>query len=137
MRSSARIDVIGHLGSAAELKYLQDGTALLSFSVANTPYVKAGAEEHTNWYRCSFFGSRAANVADLLDKGSAVHVRGDLDIREYTDRDGARRTSLDIRVTELDLLGSKNDQTQPAAAGTRKAAPARTTTPLDDNDIPF
>lgn len=123
MRSSARVQVFGYLGGDAEARFLQDGTMVLSFSVANSPYVKEGQPEHTDWYRCSLFGKRAEAVQPYLLKGTPVAVRGDLTVREYVAKDGQQRTSLDVRVNELDLLGSRGDrEQQPAQAHAAKTA---------------
>lgn len=135
MRSSARVEVIGHLGNDAELKFLDSGTAILSFSVAVNPYVRDG-KERTNWYRCSLFGDRAEKLAAMLVKATPVFVRGDLDCRDWTGRDGKEGYSLDVRVTELELLGNKADREQ-IQGQQRGRTVTQSANDLDDADIPF
>lgn len=140
MRSTARVEVMGHLGQDAELKFLDSGTALLSFSVAVSPYVRQGEKERTNWFRCTIFGDRAEKLSDMLTKGSPVFIRGDLDCREWTSRDGKEGYSLDVRVSEVELLGSKADREQraePSPPGQTRGRAPKPADDLDDADIPF
>jgi len=98
----------GRLGKDAETRFTQAGTAICNFSVA----VDYGYGEHkgTNWIRCSLFGKRAeGNLPQYLLKGTQVGISGELRVREYDDHEGARRTSVEVNVNTLDLLGSKQD----------------------------
>jgi hypothetical protein len=91
MRSSARVNVIGHLGADAELSFLTSGDPILAFRVAHTP-PREGQPEHTNWYRCTLLGRRAEALQPYLVTGMPVFVHGDLDVREGTaPRTPARR----------------------------------------------
>lgn len=135
MRSSLRAEILGHLGQAAETKFTSDGSPIVSFSVAYSPYVKQGEPERTIWIRVSYFGQRAEKVAQYLTRGTPVRVRGDLDVRDFTRKDGTPGYSVEIRCTELDLLGSKSD-------GNGEPAPQRppVKTAFDDDsdmDEPF
>lgn len=120
----ARIDFTGNLGSDAELAYTPSGTARLTFSVADTKGRKddAGnwdkAAEQTQWLRCTLWGPDAEHYADRLRKGARVTVYGDFMAREYQDRDGAARTSLDVTVRGLSVANKRGTEhvTQPAQA---------------------
>ncbi|MDQ6958885.1 MAG: single-stranded DNA-binding protein [Mariprofundaceae bacterium] len=104
----------GRLGKDAETRFTQSGAAICSFSVAvDYGY---GDNKGTNWLRCSLFGKRAeGNLPQYLTKGTQVGISGELRVREYDDRDGARRTSVEVNVNTLDLLGSKQDSQQPSS----------------------
>ena len=96
----------GNLGGDAETKLLPNGDALVSFSVG----VKAGFGERasTTWARCSMFGKRGQAVAEFLTKGQLVGVVGELSAREWTANDGTKRTSIEVRVADLTLLGKRD-----------------------------
>ena len=98
----------GNLGQNAETRYTPDGTAIVSFSVA----VKSGYgdKEKTTWARCAMFGRRGEAVAQYLTKGQLVAVSGEVTLRDWTDRDGVKRASLEVRVNDLTLLGSHEDK---------------------------
>lgn len=135
------ITVAGNLGRDAELKYLQNGDAILSFSVGDDPR----RDKPVMWWNCSIYGKRAEALAPYLKKGTAVAVSGSLSKREYTDRDGVKREALDLRVSEVALQGgAQAKEASPAprsparnsysdAKGGR--APAQAEMPEDD--IPF
>lgn len=121
----------GNLGNDCESRYLPNGDAIVSFSVG----VKSGYGEKasTTWARCSMFGKRGESVAPYLTKGQLVGIVGELSAREWTNKDGATKTSIEVRVSDLTLLGKK-DASAPAPARQKQAAPA----PADDfSDIPF
>lgn len=139
----------GNLGKDAEQKTLPDGTSIVSMSVP----CKAGFGDRavTTWLRCSMFGPRGAAVMPYLLKGALVGITGEFSAREYTDRDGAKKQSLEVRVNDLTLLGGRKDSqaapdvpqrsTRPShdAAIARSPAPAKASNGFDDmeSDIPF
>ncbi len=133
----------GRLGRDAESKFLPNGTAVLEFSPAVD--VGFGERKSTMWPRCSMFGERGQKIAQYMTKGQLVAVSGEMSIREYQAKDGTTKTSIEVRVNAVELIGSKSDsgdrQTQQQPARTAPAAspsrPAAAPTFDDDDDIPF
>ena len=79
----------GNLGRDAEQKFLPNGTALLSFSVA----VKSGYGEKakTTWVNCGLFGKRAEGaLAQYLVKGAQVCINGEAYLDEW-EKDGVQQ----------------------------------------------
>lgn len=99
------ITVAGQLGKDAEIRYLPNGDPVASFSVADSQ----GREKPTIWWGCSLFGKRAESLAQYLTKGQAVTVSGQITEREYTDKTGNQRKSMEIRVADVALQGGKRD----------------------------
>lgn len=122
------ITVAGSLGKDAEIRYLPNGDPVASFSVADSQ----GREKPTIWWNCSIFGKRAEARAPYLVKGQAVTVVGSVTEREWTDKDGNKRKSMDVRVNEVALRGGKREASAPAAR-----APAPAGGADDDSDFPF
>jgi single-strand DNA-binding protein len=129
------LTITGNLGKDAEMRSLPDGTSVLSFSVADNQ----GKDKPSIWWNCALFGKRADALAQYLTKGQQVTVVGNVTEREWTDKDGAKRKSMDVRVGDVALQGGKPQQSEPS----RPAAPAQggASTPgafddLDDS-IPF
>ena len=102
MPNLSRAQIIGRTGQDAEVKFLQDGKAVANFSVA----VKTGKDE-TTWFRVSLFGKTAEIAGEYVKKGNAVYVEGDLKAREWKDKEGNTRTSVEIAGNKLVLLGQK------------------------------
>ena len=124
------ITVAGSLGKDAEVRYLPNGDPVASFSVADSQ----GKEKPTIWWNCQLFGKRAESLAQYLTKGQAVAVSGTVAEREWIDKDGQKRKTMDVRVADVALQGGKRDA-QPAAAPRQAPAPAGG---FDDgSDIPF
>jgi single-strand DNA-binding protein len=105
--------VTGNLGRDAELKDA-GSTRLLSFSVASTSREKG--EKITTWVRCTLWGVRGEKLAQYLTKGTKVAVSGEFSLHEYNGK-----TSLQARVSDVELLGGGNRQDRP----TRNEAPAQ------------
>jgi len=101
----------GRLGKDSETRFTQGGMAICSFSVAvDYGY---GENKGTNWLRCSLFGKRAeGKLPQYLIKGAQVAISGELRIREYDDKDGNKRTSVEVSVDKLDLIGGNKDGQQ-------------------------
>ena len=142
MPSFNKITIVGYLGRDAEPRFTPGGMAVASFSVATTEKRKDG--EKTTWFRVSLFGKQAENIAQYLTKGKLVFVEGSLRQEEYTTKDGATRTALEVNATSLQLLGGKDDTARseaarPASAPQPSAKPSATVTYTgdDDDDIPF
>ena len=60
-----------------------------------------GDKRSTLWVRCNLWNR--SKLTQYLFKGSRVTVSGELSMREYTTQDGTTRTSLELRVADLDL----------------------------------
>lgn len=106
----------------------------MSFSVG----VKAGFGDKasTVWARCSMFGKRGQSVSPYLQKGQLVGVSGEMSAREWTDKQGMTRTSIEVRVNDLTLLGKKDGATQERSQPAHQTATSQPVA-ADDFDIPF
>jgi single-strand DNA-binding protein len=121
----------GNLGNEAEMRYTAGGDPIVNFSVA----VKAGYGEKatTTWIRCNMWGKRGEAVIAYLKKGTMVGVSGELSNREYQDKDGQTRYSLEVRVNDLTLLGGK-----PESSGVARSEKQTSVKSGDlDDSIPF
>lgn len=153
MASFNKIMIVGYLGRDPELRYTPQGTPVCDFSLATTERRKdksGGVQELTTWFRVSLFGRQAEIANQYLTKGRQVYVEGQLSQREWTDKDGATRTSLEVRGTDVQFLTPASDAEPAKAAAaqatagvgarseSRKAQPLRSKTiALDEEDIPF
>jgi single-strand DNA-binding protein len=110
MASLAKIMLIGNLGRDAEMKYSNNGTPLLEFSIATNEKWNdrsGGMQEHTQWFRITLWGRQAETLKQYLTKGKQVFVDGRLRAREWTDKEGKTRTSLEVRADTIQLLGGR------------------------------
>lgn len=110
------LTITGNLTRDAELRSLKDGTAVLSFAVADNQ----GKDKTAIFWNCALFGKRAESLHQYLTKGQQVTVVGTVSEREWTDKEGSKRKSMDVRVNDIALQGGKRE----SAPSQQKAAPA-------------
>lgn len=133
MAGLCKVTIIGNLGKDPELKYTSSGKPVASFSVAvNRVYSTAEGErkEETEWFRVSAWGRQAEVSSQYLKKGSKVYIEGRLQSRPYETQDGRKGVSLDVSMTEMQILDSKG-RTEGGEAGSDDQAGA------DMDTIPF
>jgi single-strand DNA-binding protein len=119
MSSFNKIMIIGYLGRDPEARFTPQGTPVTDFSIATTERRKDKSGEYqdsTTWFRVSLFGKPAERAVDHLKKGSLIYVEGALTQREYTDKDGAARSSLDVRGSDWHFVGPSAEKVKAAAA---------------------
>lgn len=105
-----KVQLIGNLGSAPEVRNTESGKKLIRFSIAtNEIYHNAKGEkvQETQWHNVIAWGKVADIAEKYLTKGSEVAIEGKLMNNNYTDKDGNKKYSTEIQVHELLLLGSK------------------------------
>jgi single-strand DNA-binding protein len=131
------LTIAGVLGKDPELKQVgQD--QVLSFTVADSQ----GKEKPTLWWNCQMWGKRATTLQQYMAKGQKVTVSGSIQMREYTDKNGDKKTAMDVRVNDVALQGG-NEQQAPKAAPAQRQAPARQAPApsgfddFPDSDVPF
>ena len=103
-----KVELVGRLTAKPELRYTSSNMAYARFSVAiNRSYANAQGERETDFINVVVWGKQAENVANYLDKGRLVAVEGSIQTGSYTDKDGNKRTSFDVRANNVEFLSSK------------------------------
>lgn len=105
-----KVQLIGNLGNAPEVKTTESGKKLARFSVAtNESYRNAQGEKvtETTWHNLIAWGKVADIAEKYLNKGSEIAIEGKLINRSYTDKDGNKKYITEVQVNELLMLGSK------------------------------
>jgi len=93
------VTIAGRLGRDPETRFTQSGQKVTSFTVATNS--RRGGKDETIWWRITIWGDRFDKMLTYLKKGSAVIVCGEMHISEYTDREGNKRTSLEITADSI------------------------------------
>ncbi|HEU0196175.1 MAG TPA: single-stranded DNA-binding protein [Nevskiaceae bacterium] len=109
MATLNRVEVIGHLGADADVRFTGAGTAITTLSIATTDRYKdktGNQQERTEWFRVKLFGRLAESIGPIAKKGRQVYVDGRLHTDKYTDKDGQERTSVEVIGNRAFLLGS-------------------------------
>lgn len=106
------VTIIGNLGRDPEIRYSPKGTPICNMSIAVSEAYKDGDGnklKRTHWFRAVAFGRTAEVASEYLEKGSKVGIRGMLQYREWEDTEGNKRSTVEIRVRELELLGENGN----------------------------
>ena len=112
-----KAQIIGHLGQDPKITTSQHGT-IASFSVATTEKgytTRDGRQipDRTEWHNVVCFGRIAEVVNAYLTKGSKVFVEGKMRTRQYENRDGIKRSIMEINAEMLEMLDGKPASQQP------------------------
>lgn len=125
-----RATISGNLTRDGELRSTASGMPVLSFSVAVNDRRKNNQtgewEEVPNFIDCTMFGPRAKGLSQYLTKGTKVAVEGKLRWSQW-ERDGQKRSKIEIIVNSLDFMSSHE-----GGAGMAAVEPS-----MSEEDIPF
>jgi single-strand DNA-binding protein len=100
------LSATGNIGSDAEVRHTASGAVITSWSFAlSSGY---GDKRKTTWLRCNLFGDRGEKLAPMLLKGTQVAVNGEISLNEYVAKDGTNKSSIELNVSNVTLLGKKD-----------------------------
>jgi single-strand DNA-binding protein len=105
-----KVQLIGNLGGKPEVKSLESGKKVATFSLATSEsYRNATGDKvtETQWHRLVAWGKVAEIVEKYLDKGKEIAIEGKLINRSYTDKEGNKKYITEVQVSELLMLGAK------------------------------
>jgi single-strand DNA-binding protein len=107
-----KVQLIGNLGNAPEVRSTESGKKLVRFSVAtNEQYKNAKGEKvtETQWHNLIAWGKVADIVEKYLTKGTEVAIEGKLINRNYMDKEGNKKYITEVQVTEVLMLGKATE----------------------------
>ena len=132
-----KIILIGHVGQDPELRTLDSGNTVVSFSLAtNETYKdKAGEKQtQTEWHKVEAWGNQAQVIGQYVTKGQQIAVEGKLVYDKWNDKDGNSRITAKVRLTSFHFLGSGAKETTSQERAFRAQAPAESGYA---DDLPF
>ncbi len=140
-----KVFLIGNLTRDPELSETSSGVSVCHFGIAvNRSYSSSDGERQTDFFNVTAWRGLADNVARYTKKGHKVAVSGSVQIRNYEDNQGNRRTAVDIIAQDIEFLNTRernSDDFYDAPAPDRGAANPKKKPALesfdDDGDIPF
>jgi single-strand DNA-binding protein len=147
MASVNKVILVGNCGRDPEVRSFPSGDKVANLTIATTETWKdkqsGERREATEWHRLVFRGRLVDIVEQYIRKGSQIYVEGSIRSRKYSDAAGVEKTTTEINVHEMTMLGSRPDSgaaPSPAPAAPRRApapAPARGGSGFDDMPADF
>jgi single-strand DNA-binding protein len=146
-RSVNKVILLGHLGADPEVRYTQSGTAVANMRIAtNESYTDRSTGERvekTEWHRVVAWAKLAEIAGQYLTKGRQIYIEGQLQTRQWQDKEGNTRYSTEIRISDLVMLGGRGAAEAAAPAEEPEYAPVGGDTPAGgdappaEDDLPF
>lgn len=137
-----KVFLIGNLTRDPELSETTSGVALCRFSIAvNRNYGGADGERKTDFFNVVAWRGLGETVSRYAKKGNKVAVSGSIELRNYEDSQGVKRTGVDIVAQDVEFLtprGNNGDDGYDAPAPSQRSSSKPQLQPFDDDsDIPF
>ena len=100
--------IMGRFVSTPELKYTSSQTEVTSFTLAvERSYARQGEQRQTDFINCVAWRNTAEFISKYFQKGSMIAVTGSIQTRNYEDKNGNKRTAVEVLVDRASVCGSK------------------------------
>jgi single-strand DNA-binding protein len=130
--------LIGNLGRDAETRFTTNNVSVTNFSLATTNSYKdkeGNWQNETTWHNVTSF-NLSDFFKDNLKKGKKFYVEGRITKREYTDKDGNKRTATDV-VSERLIPLESTTSSETTVEQTTTTASVETPKVENNEDLPF
>lgn len=102
------IVLLGRLTKDAEIRSTQSGKVVASFTLAvDRPYTQNGKKE-ADFIACQIWGKSAEVLGKSVHKGQRILLEGRLQIRQYTDKNGNKRTAAEVVADRFEFIERKD-----------------------------
>ena len=141
--------LVGNVGKDPEVRYLEGGTAVASFSLATSEVYKNKSGEkvtQTEWHNIVAWRHLAELAEKYITKGKQLYIEGRITTRSWDDKDGNKRYTTEIVANSIQMLGRKGDENnvgQGFSSGDQKSDTTKATEPefsedsTEEDDLPF
>ncbi|STX27775.1 Single-strand binding protein (SSB) (Helix-destabilizing protein) [Legionella beliardensis] len=155
-RGINKVILIGNVGSDPEVRYMPNGNAVTTLSIATSETWKdkqsGDKQERTEWHRVVCFNRLGEIAGEYVRKGSKLYIEGSLRTRKWQDQQGQDRYTTEIIATDVQMLDTKGgssvnyddsqlappqNQQQPSYQPTNRKNPSEDAFAELDDDIPF
>jgi single-strand DNA-binding protein len=126
--------LIGNLGKDPEIKTLDGGISVATFSVATSEMYKdrdGALQSKTEWHNVVLWRSLAEQAEKVLKKGRLVYIEGKITHRNYQDKDGNTRYVTEIAGESFKVLDRKE------SSSNEKTTEEHHNDNMDDDGLPF
>lgn len=127
-----KVFLVGNLTRDPELTTVGASSAsVCKFGIAVNRRV--GGNQETDFYNITAWRMLGENCAKFIKKGSKVAISGDIQIRNYEDKEGNKRTSVEVTADAVEFLDRKGDNTSNSYDQSNNVEMK----PIADDSLPF
>ena len=135
-----KVILIGNVGKDPDVRYLDSGVAVATFSLATTERgytLQNGTQvpDRTEWHNIVLWRGLAQTAEKYVHKGDKLYIEGKIRSRSYDDQNGIKRTIVEIFADNMEMLTPRGAAQAPAAAP--QAAPIQQPADNASDDLPF
>jgi single-strand DNA-binding protein len=132
-----KVILIGNVGKDPDVRYLDSGVAVATFSLATTERgytLQNGTQvpDRTEWHNIVLWRGLAQTAEKYVHKGDKLYIEGKIKSRSYDDQNGIKRTIVEIFADNMEMLTPRST-TAPA----QQPAPMPQAIDNDNEDLPF
>jgi single-strand DNA-binding protein len=127
------VTLIGRLTADPELRTTTTGKSVANFRIAVDRAYSKGDNKQTDFITIVAWENTADFISKYFGKGSMIALRGEIQTRNYEDKDGNKRTATEVLAREVSFCGGKNETSPGQTAA--PAAPTYTPAPADFEEI--
>lgn len=130
-----KVILIGNLTRDPELTTTQSGISVCRFTIAvGRNYTQGDGERQTDFFNCVAWRNLGETIKQYCKKGNKVAVTGSIQLRNYEDNQGIKRTAVDIITQDIEFLTPKSREDEFEEPRRKKP----TLEPMDEDiDCPF
>lgn len=142
-----KVILVGHLGKDPEVRHLEGGVSVASFSLATTERItnKNGERQDlTEWHNIVVWRGLAEVAEKYLKKGSQIYLEGKIRTRSWDDKEGVKRYTTEIVADTFTMLGKRDDNansygSQNGMAANNSSLPSKSelVSESEPDDLPF
>ncbi len=138
-----KVILVGNVGKDPEVRHLENGTAVASFSLATSETYKdrdGNRQTRTEWHNIVLWRGLADVVEKYVKKGQMLYIEGRLTSRSYDGQDGNKKYITEIVANEMKMFPKGNSGSGSADNYEQKHAPVESTVSepdLETDDLPF
>ena len=137
-----KVILIGNVGKEPEVRYLDSGVAVATFSLATTERgytLQNGTQvpDRTEWHNIVLWRGLAQTAEKYVHKGDKLYIEGKIKSRSYDDQNGIKRTIVEIFADNMEMLTPRG-AAQPQMAAPAQSQPAQQAVAGNpSDDLPF
>ena len=104
-----KVILIGNVGKDPDVRYLDSGVAVATFSLATTERgytLQNGTQvpDRTEWHNIVLWRGLAQTAEKYVHKGDKLYIEGKIRSRSYDDQNGVKRSIVEIFADNMEML---------------------------------
>ncbi len=135
-----KVILIGNLGRDPDIRQLENGTKVASFSLATTESYKnkeGNRVDQTEWHNIVLWRGLAEIAEKYLHKGSTIYLEGKIRTRTWDDKEGNKRYTTEIIGDNMTMIGGKKDSDNTTNSNTPPPEQTESNPSQEADDLPF